>query len=81
MEHWQEEQDFLDILEERLLWQAIDFLTCGKNFHEVLLYQNCEVFSQIADSFKALYDCKDHLPVVSSVEIDYQLEQRTKERY
>ena len=47
---------------------------------EVLLYpkENQKKFSQIDNSFKALYDCNDHLPVFSSVEIDYQQEQRPK---
>ena len=76
-----DEQDVLNILEERLLRQAIDFPTCGKNILDVLLYQSCEVFSHIDNSFKALYDCSDHFPVVSSLETDYQQEQRIKERY
>ena len=76
-----EEQDVLNILEERLLRQAIDFPTCGKNFLDVLLYQNSEAFSQIDINFKALYECSDRLPDVLSVEFDYQQEQRTKERY
>ena len=66
-----EEQDVLNNLDERLLRQAIDFPTCSKNILDVLLYQNCEVFSQIDNSFKALYDCSDHLPVVLSLEFDY----------
>ena len=77
----EEEQDVFDILEERLFRQAFDFPTCGKNNLDVLLYQNCEAFSQIDNSFKALYECSDHLPVFSSVEINYRQEQRTKERY
>ena len=76
-----EEQDVLDILEERLFRQAIDFTTCGKNILDVLLYQNCEAFSQVDINFKAFYDRSYHFPVVSSVEIDYKQEQRTKERY
>ena len=76
-----EEQDVLNILEERLLRKTLDLPTCGKNILDVLLYQNCELFSEIDNSFKALYDCSDRLPVVWSLEIDYQQEQRTKERY
>ena len=76
-----EEQDVFNILEESLLRQAIDFPICGKNILDELLYQKCEVFSQNDTSFKGLYDCTAHLPVVSFVEIDYQLDQRAKERY
>ena len=72
------EPDVHDILEERLLRQGVDFAACGKDILDVLLYQNCEVLSQIDISFKTLYDCSDHLRVVSSVEIGYQQEHRTK---
>ena len=67
-----EEQDVLNILEERVLRQAIDFPTCGKNFPDELFYKNCEVFSQIDNSFNALYYCSNNCSVLLSLEIDYQ---------
>ena len=80
-----EKQDVLSILEERLLRQTIDFPTCGKNIFDVLLYKTAKYSPKLTtvsmpctDQFN---DCSDHLPVVSSLEIDYQQDKRTKKRY
>ena len=49
--------------------QSVEFPTRGMNTLDVLLYQNCTVFSTRDDDFDTMFDCSDHSFVRSNLEL------------
>ena len=65
--HWktasssnEEENKIIEIFDEALFRQAIDFPTCSNNTLELAFYQNCFLFAEKDQSFPRTSDCTDH---------------------
>ena len=66
-----DEQEILEMLEDRLIQQSINFPTCGTNTLEVFLYQNCQVYSEHDENFDKIYDCSDHIAIRTAIELEH----------
>ena len=66
-----DEQEILEMLEDRLLQQIINFPTCGTNTMDVFLYQNCQVYSEHDENFDKIYDCSDHITIRTAIELEH----------
>ena len=55
-----EENEIIEIFDEALFRQAIQFPTCSKNTPDVAFYRNCFLFAEKDHSFSRTYDCTDH---------------------
>ena len=61
--------------------QSVEFPTCGMKTLDVLLYQNCNVFSTRVDDFDKIYDCSDLSSLKSTVQLKYLEVSPTKEKF
>ena len=66
-----DEQEILEMFEDRLLQQSINFSTCGTNTLDVFLYQNCQVYSEHDENFDKIYDCSDHIAIRTAIELEH----------
>ena len=65
--HWktasssnEEENEIIEIFDEALFRQAIDFPTCSNNTLDLAFYQNCFLFAEKDQSFPRTYNWTDH---------------------
>ena len=61
--------------------QSVEFPTRGMNTLDVLLYQNCTVFSTRDDDFDKIFDCSDHFSVRSNLELKFLEVSLTKGKF
>ena len=64
----EEENEIIEIFDEALFRQAIDFPTCSNNTLDVAFYRNCFPFAEKDQSFPRTYDCTDHDAIHLSIE-------------
>ena len=76
-----EENSVLELSENRLFRQSIDFPTCSKNLLDVVLHQNCNVFSTNADAFTKVFNCFDHIGISSTIELPHVVQNSTRDLY
>ena len=64
----EEENQILQIFENGLFRQAIDFPTCVKNILDVAFYRNCYTSAEQDFNVSKIYDCSDHNAIMLSIE-------------
>ena len=64
----EEENQILQIFENGLFRQAIDFPTCVKNILDVAFYLNCYTSAEQDFNVSKIYDCSDHNAIMLSIE-------------
>ena len=64
----QEEQSVLELFENVLYQQGVDFHTRGTNTLDVAFFRNCSLFASPNEVFAQIYDCSDHKAVKLSLE-------------
>ena len=50
----------MEMFEEKLFRQIIDFPTCGNNILDTAYYQNCHLSAELDKSFPSIYNLTDH---------------------
>ena len=63
----EEEKDFIEIFDEPLFRQTIDFPTCSNNTLDVAFYRYCFLFAKKDQFFPRTYDYTDHDAVDLSI--------------
>ena len=74
-----EENSVLELFENRLFRQSIDFPTCSKNVLDVVFHQNCDVFSTNADDFTKVFNCSGHIVICSTIKLPHIAQNSTRE--
>ena len=64
----EEENEIIEIFDEALFRQAVDFPTCSNNTLDVAFYRNCILFAEKDQSFPSTYDRTDHDAIHLSIE-------------
>ena len=58
----------IEMFEEKLVRQIIDFRTCGNNILDTAFYQNCHLSAELDKSFPSIYNLTDHEAIRLSLE-------------
>ena len=56
----QEDELILDIFEDMMFRQVIEFPTCSDNTLDVAFHRNCNLFAELDHTFSYIYDVSDH---------------------
>ena len=62
------EDKVIEMFEEKLFRQIIDFPTCGNNILDTAFYQNCHLSAELDKSFPSIYNLTDHEAIRLSLE-------------
>ena len=62
------EDKVIEMFEEKLFRQIIDFPTCGNNILDTAFYQNCHLSAELDKSFPSIYNLIDHEAIRLSLE-------------
>ena len=62
------EDKVIEMFEEKLFRQIIDFPTCGNNILYTAFYQNCHLSAELDKSFPSIYNLTDHEAIPLSLE-------------
>ena len=62
------EDKVIEMFEEKLFRQIIDFPTCGNNILDTAFYQNCHLSAEIDKSFPSIYNLTHHEAIRLSLE-------------
>ena len=62
------EDKVIEMFEEKLFRQIIDFPTCGNNILDTAFYQNCHLSAQLDKTFPSIYNLTDHESIRLSLE-------------
>ena len=68
----EEENKVLELFEESLYRQIINFPTCGQNTLDVSSYKNCNLVAHLDEKFSSIYDCSDHKSIQLTLECPRQ---------
>ena len=64
----EDEDKVIEMFEEKLFRQIIDFPTCGNNIVDTAFYQNCHLSAELDKSFPSIYNLTDHEAIRLSLE-------------
>ena len=67
-----EENEVIELFEESLYRQIINFPTCGQNTLDVAFYKNCNLVAHLDEKFSSIYDCSDHKSIQLTLECPRQ---------
>ena len=62
------EDKVIEIFEEKLFRQIMDFPTCGNNILDTAFYQNCHISAELDKFFPSIYNLTDHEAIRLSLE-------------
>ena len=54
------EDKVIEMFEEKLFCQIIDFPTCGNNILDTAFHENCHLSAELDNSFTSIYNLTDH---------------------
>ena len=62
------EQAVIDLLDDLMYDQLINFPTCGSRTLDVAFFSNCIVAAAVDENFNEIYNCSDHLAIRLTIE-------------
>jgi len=62
------EQAVIDLLDDLMYDQSINFPTCGSRTLDVAFFSNCTVTAAVDENFNEIYNCSDHLAIRLTIE-------------
>ena len=62
------EQAVIDLLDDLMYDQSINFPTCGSQTLDVAFFSNCTVTAAVDENFNEIYNCSDHLAIGLTIE-------------